>query len=263
MFCPRKTSCASVPTDQWKRFRRRRVPPRPGVDMELFANDGHRRGARTLAKLKTRRNSLHAVGRRRVVGIEAAQRRLRFWRCEIPRAGKNATAELLEWTLTLPLFMPRIALVIMIWIWPLTRGFCARWTRPGLAVRQQELGVRYLHQARARRSIPWRRDIPKDGGAPFDGLIASHKGHVQCGLSRKSKTPLSRMQFEIEIGAASGNPRLRSKRSLGNIKTDIAAINNLVKATMDYLRDSRKGRYVAEHRRRTTSPRSSRRLPRT
>ncbi len=41
------------------------------------------------------------------------------------------------------------------------------------------------------------------------------------------------MQFEIELAQQSGD-LTELKRSLGNIKTDIGAINDLVKATMDY-----------------------------
>jgi hypothetical protein len=41
------------------------------------------------------------------------------------------------------------------------------------------------------------------------------------------------MQFEIELAQQAESPT-EIKKSLGNIKTDIAAINSLVKATMDY-----------------------------
>ena len=41
------------------------------------------------------------------------------------------------------------------------------------------------------------------------------------------------MQFEIELAQQSDNAA-EIKKSLGNVKTDIAAINSVVKATMDY-----------------------------
>jgi two-component system OmpR family sensor kinase len=68
--------------------------------------------------------------------------------------------------------------------------------------------------------------------ARIDGLIASHKD-MSNAVSHEIKTPLSRMQFEIELAQQAESPT-EIKKSLGNIKTDIAAINSLVKATMDY-----------------------------
>jgi len=66
----------------------------------------------------------------------------------------------------------------------------------------------------------------------IDGLIASHKD-MSNAVSHEIKTPLSRMQFEIELAQQSDSVT-ELKKSLGNIKTDITAINDLVKATMDY-----------------------------
>jgi two-component system OmpR family sensor kinase len=52
-------------------------------------------------------------------------------------------------------------------------------------------------------------------------------------VSHEIKTPLSRMQFEIELShSATSVEELRG--SLANIKTDIEAIDGLVKATLGY-----------------------------
>ena len=68
--------------------------------------------------------------------------------------------------------------------------------------------------------------------ARIDGLIASHKD-MSNAVSHEIKTPLARMQFEIELAQhAPSAPEM--KKSLANIKTDIAAINDLVTATLDY-----------------------------
>jgi two-component system, OmpR family, sensor kinase len=66
----------------------------------------------------------------------------------------------------------------------------------------------------------------------IDGLIASHKD-MSNAVSHEIKTPLSRMKFEIEL-AQEAKSVSEAKTSLINIKADIAAINNLVSATLNY-----------------------------
>src|ERR1700692_1312716 len=68
--------------------------------------------------------------------------------------------------------------------------------------------------------------------ARIDGLIASHKD-MSNAVSHEIRTPLSRMQFEIEL-AQQAATLSDVRRSLSNIKTDIAAINELVTATLGY-----------------------------
>jgi signal transduction histidine kinase len=52
-------------------------------------------------------------------------------------------------------------------------------------------------------------------------------------ISHEIKTPLARMQFEIELAQQSEDID-QVKASLANVKSDAAAINNLVAATMSY-----------------------------
>jgi len=66
----------------------------------------------------------------------------------------------------------------------------------------------------------------------IDGLIASHKD-MSNAVSHEIKTPLSRMQFEIELAQQAQNV-VDVRTSLRNIKTDIVAINELVSATLGY-----------------------------
>jgi two-component system, OmpR family, sensor kinase len=68
--------------------------------------------------------------------------------------------------------------------------------------------------------------------ARIDGLIASHKD-MSNAVSHEIKTPLARMQFEIEL-AQQTDSQADMKDALRNIKNDIAAINDLVTATLDY-----------------------------
>jgi len=66
----------------------------------------------------------------------------------------------------------------------------------------------------------------------IDGLIASHKD-MSNAVSHEIKTPLSRMQFEIEL-LQQRVVSAEVRRSLANIKSDIMAIDDLVRATLDY-----------------------------
>src|SRR5580658_1094269 len=134
----------------------------------------------------------------------------------------------LEWLITL-LFYAVMALVIMVWIWPLTRDLrtlekaAARFGRKNWAF---EAGIKPRSQI-----YPLAQTFCKMA-ARIDELIASHKD-MSNAVSHEIKTPLSRMQFEIEL-AQQADDAAAVKRSLENIKTDIGAINDLVKATMGY-----------------------------
>ena len=68
--------------------------------------------------------------------------------------------------------------------------------------------------------------------ARIDGLIASHKD-MSNAVSHEIKTPLSRMQFEIEL-AQQAQTVSEVKASLRNIQADIRAIDDLVSATLNY-----------------------------
>ena len=59
--------------------------------------------------------------------------------------------------------------------------------------------------------------------ARIDGLIASHKD-MSNAVSHEIKTPLSRMQFEIELAQQAASLE-QVKSSLANIKTDIDVVN--------------------------------------
>jgi two-component system, OmpR family, sensor kinase len=134
----------------------------------------------------------------------------------------------LEWTLTL-LFYAAIALVIMIWIWPLTRDLRVL---ENAASRFGNRNWAFDADIKPRSQIYPLAQTFRKMAARIDGLIASHKD-MSNAVSHEIKTPLSRMQFEIELAQQAENVT-ELKQSLGHIKADIAAINDLVKATMEY-----------------------------
>jgi two-component system OmpR family sensor kinase len=117
----------------------------------------------------------------------------------------------------------------MIWIWPLTRDLRAL---EKAASRFGNKNWVFDASIKPRSQIYPLAETFRKMAARIDGLIASHKD-MSNAVSHEIKTPLSRMQFEIELAQQAEDPA-EIKKSLGNIKADIAAINNLVKATMEY-----------------------------
>jgi two-component system, OmpR family, sensor kinase len=212
-----------VPTDEWKSVVAA-AAAKSGVDMELFST-ADITGPKTLdelgrGKIANRRASggaswaLKQLDAAHVLAIEYIE----------PETQRG----LLEWALTL-LFYAAIALVIMIWIWPLTRD------------------LRVLEKAAAQfgnRNWQFDGDIKPHSqiyplattframAARIDGLIASHKD-MSNAVSHEIKTPLARMQFEIEL-AQQTDSQADVKNALRHIKDDITAINDLVTATLDY-----------------------------
>jgi len=213
----------SVPTDQWKRFVAG-GSAKTGVDMELFATTDIA-GRETLAKLK--RGEIPYM--QSAAGESWALKQLND---DYVLALKSLEPEthrgLLEWTLTL-LFYAAIALVIMIWIWPLTRDLRAL---DKAASRFGNKNWVFDTFIKPRSPIYPLAETFRKMAARIDGLIASHKD-MSNAVSHEIKTPLARMQFEIELANQTDN-QADVKNALRNIKNDITAIDDLVTATMDY-----------------------------
>lgn len=150
---------------------------------------------------------------------------------------------LLEWALAL-LFYAAIALVIMIWLWPLTRdlrrlenatqGYGNRnWTfDPKI-----RSGSQIFPLAEAFRRMAER----------IDGLIGSHK-EMSNAVAHEIKTPLARMRFEIEMARAADSPAKMTEH-LDHINSDITELNGFVKAALDYaiLERAEMALNIAEH----------------
>jgi two-component system, OmpR family, sensor kinase len=134
----------------------------------------------------------------------------------------------LEWMITL-LFYAVMALVLMIWIWPLTRDLRAL---ENAAARFGNKNWAFDARIKPRSQIYALAETFRKMALRIDGLIASHKD-MSNAVSHEIKTPLSRMQFEIEL-AQQAHSAAEVKASLSNIKTDIAAIDDLVSATLSY-----------------------------
>ncbi len=134
----------------------------------------------------------------------------------------------LEWSVTL-LFYATIALVLMIWLWPLTRDL-----RRLEAAAAQYGNKQWSFDAKIKTHSLIHRlaEAFRKMAVRIDGLIASHKDMANA-ISHEIKTPLSRMQFEIELAQQAGSVS-EVNASLLNIRSDIAAINDLVTATMEY-----------------------------
>jgi two-component system OmpR family sensor kinase len=134
----------------------------------------------------------------------------------------------LEWAITL-FFYALIALVIMIWIWPLTRDLRILETA---AARFGDKNWSFDARIKPRSQIYPLAETFRKMAARIEGLIASHKD-MSNAVSHEIKTPLSRMQFEIELAQQTDSAN-EMRKSLDNLKQDIAEINGLVSATMSY-----------------------------
>jgi two-component system, OmpR family, sensor kinase len=140
----------------------------------------------------------------------------------------NPRRSVLDWSLTL-LFYTVIALVIMIWLWPLTRDLRAL---EDSAARFGNRQWRFDVGIKARSPIFPLAETFRRMAARIDGLIASHKD-MSNAVSHEIKTPLARMQFEIEMARqAQTLPGIRDH--LEHLRGDVAAIDDLVKATLGY-----------------------------
>jgi two-component system, OmpR family, sensor kinase len=212
-----------VSTDEWKSVVAA-AAAKTGVDMELFST-ADITGPKTLdelghGKIANRRASggaswaLKQLDAAHVLAIEYIE----------PETQRG----LLEWALTL-LFYAVIALVIMIWIWPLTRDLRV------LEKAAAQFGNRNWHfdgDIKPHSQIYPLATTFRAMAARIDGLIASHKD-MSNAVSHEIKTPLARMQFEIEL-AQQTDSQADVRNALRHIKDDITAINDLVTATLDY-----------------------------
>jgi len=201
------------------------VAARTGINMELFAN-GDIAGDETLTKLK-RGDIAYMVSDK---GDSWALRRLDDQHVLAIKSAEPVTPRRgrLEWSLTM-VFYALIALVLMIWIWPLTRDLRV------LEKAASQFGNRnwsFNANIKPHSQIYPLSQTFRRMAARIDGLIASHKD-MSNAVSHEIRTPLSRMQFEIELAQQAGTVE-EMQRSLTHVKTDIAAINDLVAATLSY-----------------------------
>jgi two-component system, OmpR family, sensor kinase len=200
------------------------IAGRTGIDMEIFATD-EIAGRSTLEKLGRGEDAYmrSSSGDAWVLKRIDADHVLAL-RSPEPTGQRGP----LEWGLTL-LFYATIALVLMFWIWPLTRDLRKL---EKAAAQYGNRNWRFAAEIKPHSQIYRLAETFRKMAARIDGLIASHKD-MSNAVSHEIKTPLSRMQFEIEL-AQHAQSVSEVKGSLANIKTDIDSIDGLVKATLGY-----------------------------
>jgi two-component system, OmpR family, sensor kinase len=212
-----------VPQEEWK-HEVADTAAKTGVSMDLFATTDIA-GRETQQKLK---NGEIAYMQSASGASWALKQLSGAYVLAVESSAPETERSMIDWAFTL-LFYAAIALVIMIWIWPLTRDLRAL---EKAASRFGNKNWVFAADIKPRSQIYGLAETFRKMATRIDGLIASHKD-MSNAVSHEIKTPLSRMQFEIELAQQSESVT-ELKKSLGNIKTDIVAINDLVKATMDY-----------------------------
>lgn len=196
---------------------------RTGVDLELFALDDVA-GDEALARLARGEAAfMSAAGGERWLLRRFDDQVLAFRHAPIEN---RRTA--FEWALALS-FYAAIALVLMIWLWPLTRD------------------LRKLERATLRfgdRNWTFDADVgPRSQVYPLaqafrrmasriDALIQSHRD-LSNAMSHEIKTPLARMRFEVEAARGAASAGQLGAR-LDNIDSDISELDAFVTAMLDY-----------------------------
>ncbi|HJY36909.1 MAG TPA: ATP-binding protein [Steroidobacteraceae bacterium] len=144
------------------------------------------------------------------------------------RFENEAKRSLLDWILAL-VFYAAIALVIMVWLWPLMRDLRALEHSTG---RFGDRNWSFDARIATRSPVYPLAAAFRRMAARIDRLIGSHKD-MSNALSHEIKTPLARMRFEIELarGAADREALLRH---LDHLNTDISELNAFVTATLEY-----------------------------
>ncbi len=135
---------------------------------------------------------------------------------------------ILDWTLAV-LFYAAIALVIMAWLWPLTRDL------RHLERSTTTFGNRaWKFDARigVRSPVHSLAEAFRRMAARIDSLIGAQKDMTNA-MSHEIKTPLARMRFEIEMARTAGDPQ-KLAAHLSHLDGDVAELDAFLTATLDY-----------------------------
>ena len=213
----------SAPAGEWKRLVSA-LSAKTGGGFELFAT-ADIAGSGTLNTLKDGKIAYMQAA----TGEAWALKRLnQDYVLAYQSQGPELQRGVLEWTITV-IFYALMALVIMMWIWPLTRDLRSL---EQSAARFGNRNWAFDSRIKPKSQIYPLAETFRKMAARIDGLIASHKD-MSNAVSHEIKTPLSRMQFEIEVAQRAASDS-EVENSLRNIKADIAVIDDLVKATLSY-----------------------------
>lgn len=134
----------------------------------------------------------------------------------------------LDWVLAF-VFYALIALVLMLWLWPLTRDLR---TLERATMSFGDRNWKFEADIKPGSQIFPLAQAFKRMAARIDALIGSQKD-MSNAISHEIKTPLSRMRFEVEM-ARSTNDAHKIAQHLDNIDTDIAELNRFVNAALEY-----------------------------
>jgi two-component system OmpR family sensor kinase len=133
-----------------------------------------------------------------------------------------------DWILAF-VFYAAIALVVMMWLWPMTRDLG---TLERSTVRFGDRNWSFDAVIANRSPVYPLAEAFRRMAARIDGLIGSHKD-MSNALSHEIKTPLARMLFEIELARVAADPAAL-QRHLDHLNTDITELNAFVTATLEY-----------------------------
>jgi two-component system, OmpR family, sensor kinase len=167
---------------------------------------------------------MHAADKEWLLRRVTDDGRVLAFRYDAPTAQRG----LLDWVLAF-VFYAAIALVIMTWLWPLTRDL-RQLERSTMTFGNRNwafdarIGVRSPVYALAEA---FRRMASR-----IDSLIAAQKD-MSNAMSHEIRTPLARMRFEIEMARTAADSG-KLARHLNNINVDIAELDAFVTATLDY-----------------------------
>jgi two-component system, OmpR family, sensor kinase len=200
-----------------------------GVQAELFAK-GDIAGAAILRRLDAGKIDYLQASAGRIWALKelADGSAVLAFKYDDPETGGGGRRRRLEWAVTIG-FYAAIALVIMLWIWPLRRDLRAL---DAAASRFGNKNWSFDARIKPGSQIHGLAETFRKMAARIEGLIASHKD-MSNAVSHEIKTPLARIRFEIEL-AHETQDVASLKSSLDNIKADVAEIDALVTATMSY-----------------------------
>jgi two-component system, OmpR family, sensor kinase len=135
---------------------------------------------------------------------------------------------MLDWVLAF-LFYAAIALVIMAWLWPLTRDL-RKLERSTMSFGDR--GWKFDARIRARSPVHPLAEAFRRMAARIDSLIGGQKDMTNA-MSHEIKTPLARMRFEIEMARMNSDPQ-KLAAHLSHLEGDVAELDAFVTAMLDY-----------------------------
>jgi two-component system, OmpR family, sensor kinase len=213
----------AIPREQRQKFVAD-LAKRTGADLELFDSQDIA-GSETHERLERGEVAhLHAGEKDWLLRRLSDESRVLVFRYASPVADRGP----LDWALAF-IFYAAIALVIMTWLWPLTRD-----------LRQLERSTttfgnrnwRFGAQIGLRSPVYSLAEAFRRMAARIDGLIGAQKDMTNA-MSHEIRTPLARMRFEIEMARLAKDPETLA-RYLNSLNVEVGELDAFITATLDY-----------------------------